>query len=156
MVQPQRLRKKIWILKMTLKIKYLHPGAFLPKYLRQGDASMDLYANENNILQPHQRALISTGIAMAIPTGHVGLIWDRSGMAANHGIKSMGGVIDCNYRGEVKVILHNLTDQPFNVEKGMRIAQMLIQKVEQKEILEVEELDDSIRGEKGFGSTGLK
>lgn len=141
---------------MTLKIKKLHPEAILPKYLRPGDAAMDLHSNENKVLQPNQRQLISTGIAMAIPQGNVGLIWDRSGMAANHGIKCMGGVIDSNYRGELKVILHNLTDQPFTIEKGMRIAQMLIQQVEQKEILEVEELDDSVRGEKGFGSTGLK
>ena len=141
---------------MTLKIKKLHPDATLPKYLRPGDAAMDLYSNENKVLQPNQRELISTGIAMAIPLGNVGLIWDRSGMAANHGIKCMGGVIDSNYRGELKVILHNLTNQPFTVEKGMRIAQMLIQQVEQKEILEVEELDDSVRGEKGFGSSGMK
>jgi len=117
---------------------------------------MDLYSSEEKIIQPHQRELIPTGIAMAIPKEHVGLIWDRSGMAANHGIKSMGGVIDCNYRGEIKVILHNLTNQPFMVEKGMRIAQMLIQEVKQKEILEVDELDDTVRGEKAFGSTGLK
>jgi len=117
---------------------------------------MDLYANEAKILQPNQRELISTGIAMAIPQGNVGLIWDRSGMAANHGIKSMGGVIDSNYRGEIKVVLHNLSNQPFTIEKGMRIAQMLIQKVEQKDIIEVEELDGTIRGEKGFGSTGSK
>ncbi len=141
---------------MTLKIKKLHPEAILPKYLRSGDAAMDMYASEHKIIPPNQRELISTGIAMAIPEGYAGLIWDRSGMAANHGIKSMGGVIDSNYRGEIKVILHNLTNRPFSVEKGMRIAQMLIQKVEQKEILEVEELDDSIRGEKGFGSTGMK
>ena len=141
---------------MTIKIKKLHPEATMPKYLRPGDAAMDLYSCENKIIQPNQRELISTGIAMAIPREHVGLIWDRSGMAANHGIKSMGGVIDSNYRGEIKVILHNLTSQPFAVEKGMRIAQMLIQKVEQKTILEVEELDDTIRGEKGFGSTGMK
>ncbi len=141
---------------MTLKIKKLHPEATMPKYLRTGDAAMDLYACEPKIIQPNQRELISTGIAMAIPQGNVGLIWDRSGMAANHGLKSMGGVIDSNYRGEIKVILHNLTAQPFVVEKGMRIAQMLIQKIEQKEILEVQELDESVRGEKGFGSTGSK
>jgi|SRR3989344_5589890 len=141
---------------MTLKIKKMHPEATIPKYLRPGDAAMDLYSCESKIIQPQQRELISTGIGMAIPREQVGLIWDRSGMAANHGIKSMGGVIDSNYRGEIKVILHNLTNQPFTIEKGMRIAQMLIQKVEQKEIIEVEELGDTIRGEKAFGSTGLK
>lgn len=141
---------------MTLKIKKLHPEATIPKYLILGDAAMDLYACEHKIIRPNQRELIPTGIAMAIPQGNVGLIWDRSGMAANYGIKSMGGVIDSNYRGEIKVILHNLTAQPFVVEKGMRIAQMLIQKIEQKEIMEVQELDESVRGEKGFGSTGFK
>ena len=141
---------------MTLKIKKMHPEATIPKYLRPGDAAMDLYSCESKVIQPQQREVVSTGIAMAIPKEHVGLIWDRSGMAANHGIKSMGGVIDSNYRGEIKVILHNLTNQPFTVEKGMRIAQMLIQKVEQKEILEVEDLDDTVRGEKAFGSTGMK
>ena len=141
---------------MTIKIKKLHPEATMPKYLRPGDAAMDLYSCENKIIQPNQRELISTGIAMAIPREHVGLIWDRSGMAANHGIKSMGGVIDSNYRGEIKVILHNLTNQAFTIEKGMRIAQMLIQEVTQNQIIEVEELDDTVRGEKAFGSTGLK
>ena len=141
---------------MTLKIKKFHSEATMPKYLRPGDAAMDLYSCESKVIQPQQREVVSTGIAMAIPKEHVGLIWDRSGMAANHGIKSMGGVIDSNYRGEIKVILHNLTNQPFTVEKGMRIAQMLIQKVEQKEILEVEDLDDTVRGEKAFGSTGMK
>src|SRR3989344_625551 len=128
-------------------VKKLHPKAILPKYIRPQDAAMDLYSCENLIIPPQQRVLVPTGIAMAIPLGSVGLIWDRSGMAANHGIKSMGGVIDCTYRGEIKVILHNLTNQPFTIEKGMRIAQMLIQKVEQKEIIEVEELGDTIRGE---------
>ena len=141
---------------MTLKIKKFHSEATMPKYLRPGDAAMDLYSCENKIIQPNQRELISTGIAMAIPREHVGLIWDRSGMAANHGIKSMGGVIDSNYRGEIKVILHNLTNQAFTIEKGMRIAQMLIQEVTQNQIIEVEELDDTVRGEKAFGSTGLK
>src|SRR3989344_8194090 len=136
-------------------VKKLHPQAILPKYIRPQDAAMDLYSCEELIIPPQQRVLVPTGIAMAIPTGFVGLIWDRSGMAANHGIKSMGGVIDCNYRGEIKVILHNLTNQPFMVEKGMRIAQMLIQEVKQKEILEVDELDDTVRGEKAFGSTGF-
>ena len=139
-----------------LKIKKTHPGATMPKYLRPGDAAMDLYSSEDKIIQPHQRELIPTGIAMAIPAGNVGLIWDRSGMAANYGIKSMGGVIDSNYRGEIKIIIPQLTNQPFTIEKGMRIAQMLIQPVEQKQIMEVEDLDDTIRGEKAFGSTGLK
>src|SRR3989338_2779545 len=141
---------------MTLHLKKLSPEAILPKYQQAGDAAMDLYSCEDKIILPQQRELISTGIAMAIPAGYVGLIWDRSGLADNHGLKSMGGVIDCNYRGEIKVILHNLTTQPFTIEKGMRIAQMLIQKVESKEIVEVEDLSATVRGEQGFGSSGMK
>ena len=139
-----------------IRVKKLHPDAILPKYIRPQDAAMDLYSCENLIIPPQQRVLVPTGIAMAIPLGSVGLIWDRSGMAANHGIKSMGGVIDCTYRGEIKVILHNLTNQPFTIEKGMRIAQMLIQEVHQKEIIEVQELDETVRGSGGFGSSGMK
>ena len=141
---------------MTIKVKKLHPEAILPKYIRPQDAAMDLYSCEEMTLPPQQRVLVPTGIAMAIPSGFVGLIWDRSGMAANYGIKSMGGVIDSSYRGEIKVILHNLTSTPFTIEKGMRIAQMLIQEVHQKEIIEVQELDDTIRGAGGFGSSGMK
>ena len=140
---------------MTIKIKKLHPEAILPKYLRPGDAAMDLYSSEEKIIQPHQRELIPTGIAMAIPKEHVGLIWDRSGMAANHGIKSMGGVIDCNYRGEIKVILHNLTNQPFMVEKGMRIAQMVIKEVVRAKVDETFTLDETVRSGGGFGHTGI-
>jgi|SRR3989344_370461 len=139
-----------------IKVKKLHPDATIPKYIRPQDAAMDWYSSEEVIIPPQQRVLVPTGIAMAIPVGFVGLIWDRSGMAANHGIKSMGGVIDCNYRGEIKIILHNLTDKPFTIEKGMRIAQMLIQEVHQKEIVEVQELDDTVRGAEGFGSSGMK
>ena len=141
---------------MTIKVKRLHPDAILPKYIRPQDAAMDLYSCESITIPPHQRVMVPTGLAMAIPSGFVGLIWDRSGMAANHGIKSMGGVIDSDYRGEIKVILHNLTDTPFSVEKGMRIAQMLIQEVHQKEIVEVTELDETVRGKEGFGSSGLR
>ncbi len=141
---------------MTIKIKKLSSSATIPKYIREGDAAMDLYSNESKILKPNTRTIVFTGIAMAIPMGYVGLIWDRSGMAIKQGIKSMGGVIDENYRGEIGVILHNLSTEPFSIEPGMRIAQMLIQKVHQKELIEVEELDDSVRGENAFGSTGFK
>jgi dUTP pyrophosphatase len=137
-----------------IKIKKLTDDAIAPKYIREGDAAMDFYANETKIIQPNHREIISTGIAMAIPKGFVGLLWDRSGMAANHGIKRLGGVIDSNYRGEIKIILHNLSNQPFTVEKGTRIVQMLIQSVEQKQILEVQNLDDTERNEQRFGSSG--
>ncbi|MBI1968460.1 dUTP diphosphatase [Candidatus Woesearchaeota archaeon] len=141
---------------MTLHIKKLSATATIPKYIHPHDAGMDLYSDETINIQPGERKLIPTGIAMAIPSGYVGLIWDRSGLAAKHGIKSMGGVIDANYRGEIKVILHNLSDTPFTVEKGMRIAQLLIQPIEKKKIVEVEELDATERAEQGFGSTGTR
>jgi len=100
--------------------------------------------------------LIPTGIALAIPSGYVGLIWDKSGIATNHGLKTMAGVIDSGYRGEVKILIHNLSNQPYTVQAGTKIAQMLIQPVVQNEIIEVKDLDDTSRGERGFGSTGME
>ena len=141
---------------MTLKIKKLSPTAILPKYVLPHDAGMDLYACETTVIAAQERTLIATGIAMAIPIGYVGLIWDKSGIATKHGLKTMAGVIDSGYRGEVKILMHNLSDKSYRVEAGTRIAQMLIQPVEQKEIMEVKELDDTGRGQGGFGSTGVK
>lgn len=139
---------------MTLKIKKLAADAILPKYANPYDAGMDLYALETVTLQPNERQSISTGIAMAIPPGYVGLIWDKSGIAGKHGLKTMAGVIDAGYRGEIKIVVHNFSSQSYTFEKGTKVAQMLIQAVEQKQIVEVEELDDTTRGEGGFGSTG--
>lgn len=139
-----------------IKIKKLHPEAILPNYAHPGDAGMDFFSNETTTLQPGERKLISTGISMAIPEGHVGLIWDKSGLASKHGLKTMAGVIDTGYRGEIKILIHNLSSSPYIIEKGNKIAQMLIQPVEQKKIIEVEDLDDTARGKDGFGSTGLK
>ncbi len=141
---------------MTIKIKKLHPHAILPRYAHPHDAGMDFFASETVTLQPNERKLIPTGIAMAIPPGYVGLLWDKSGMAANFGLKTMGGVIDSGYRGEIRIVIHNLSDKPYTFERGTKIAQMLIQPVEQKQLIEVKELDDTSRGEGGFGSTGVK
>ncbi len=139
-----------------IKIKKIHPEAIMPKYVRPKDAAFDIYSIETKDIMPNQRVLISTGIIMAIPEGYVGLIWDRSGLAAKDGIITLGGVIDCTYRGEIKIILHNLSSNTFTVEKGTRIAQMLIQPVVQKVIIEVSDLDDTVRGEGGFGSSGMR
>ena len=141
---------------MTIKIKKLEATATLPNYAHPGDAGMDFYANETVTISPNERKIISTGIAMAIPQGYVGLVWDKSGLASNHGLKTMAGVIDASYRGEIKILLHNLSNKPYLVEKGNKIAQMLIQPVEQREVVEVEDLNDTSRGADGFGSTGLK
>ena len=92
---------------------------------------------------------------MELPEGFVGLVWDKSGLAIKNGIKTMAGVIDSGYRGEIGIVLANLSDQDFKIEKGQKIAQMLIQKVEWAEIEEVKELSKTKRGDGGFGSTGL-
>lgn len=139
-----------------IKIKKLSEDATLPRYAQPGDAGMDFYSNEEITILPNERKLVSTGISMAIPEGYVGLIWDKSGIATKHGIKTMAGVIDSGYRGEVKILVHNLSDQVHKIEKNTKVAQMLIQPIECREVIEVEELDQTERGEEGFGSTGIK
>jgi dUTP pyrophosphatase len=139
---------------MILKIKKLDPDAILPSFAHPGDAGLNIYANETVTLLSGQSAKIKTGIAMEIPEGYVGLMWDRSSMAINHRIKSLGGVIDSGYRGESLLGLINLGDEPYTIEKGHKVMQMLIQKVEAPEIIEVAELTETSRGEGDFGSTG--
>lgn len=139
-----------------IHIKKLISTAVVPSYAHAHDAGMDLYACENMVITAGMRGLVPTGMAMAIPAGYVGLIWDKSGMALKFGLKVMGGVIDSGYRGEIKVIVYNLSSADYHVEKGMKVAQMLIQSVVQMPIIEVEDLDSTTRGEGGFGSTGLR
>lgn len=139
---------------MKLSVKKLIPEAKVPTRAHHDDAGLDLYAAEEYVLQPGARQAVKTGVAIAIPSGYVGLIWDKSGIAAKAGIKTMGGVIDASYRGEVQVIVTNLSSNDHTIEKGSKISQILIQKVELPEVCEVSELDDTIRGEGGFGSTG--
>ena len=139
-----------------IHIKKLHPNAIIRSYAHIHDAGMDLYASESMVIKAGERVLVPTGIAMAIPEGYVGLIWDKSGMAAKFGLKTMAGVIDAGYRGEVKIVMYNLSSLDYAVEKGMKVAQMLIQPVVQMPLMEVVELDATVRGEGGFGSTGLK
>lgn len=141
---------------MLLPIQKINPDATLPRSIRDGDAALDLYSSEDILIPFNERRVVSTGIAMSIPPGYVGLVWDRSGLAARNGLTMLGGVIDSNYRGEIKVIIHNLGVESFQVEKGMRIAQILIQPTIQPEILEVHNLNETVRGADGFGSSGLK
>jgi dUTP pyrophosphatase len=140
---------------MTLKVKRLVPNAKLPIYATLHDAGMDLYSSKTIILSPGQRVTVPTGVAVAIPKGYVGLIWDKSGIAFNGGLKTLGGVIDSGYRGEIGVIIQNLSLKEYTIQEGKKIAQMLVQKIEQKEIIEVDSLDETDRGSGGFGSTGL-
>lgn len=141
-----------------ISVKRLDPEMPLPQRAHAGDAGADLCAAETRTLAPGERALIGTGIAIALPMGTVGLIHPRSGLAAKHGISIVNtpGTIDAQYRGELKICLLN-TDRetPFTVERGMRIAQLVVQKVELVDFTEVAELDDTQRGAQGYGSTGL-
>ena len=126
----------------------------MPSYAHDGDAAFDLRSAEEHLLKPGHKAIVKTGLKMAIPEGHVGLIWDRSGLAAKNGVHVLAGVVDSGYRGEVGVVLKNLGDADVEITKNMRIAQMLIQPVVTTNIEESKELDNSKRGEGGFGSTG--
>jgi len=139
---------------IPVKVKRLHPDAQLPKYGRPGDAGLDLCALEDCVLAPNNQQVIKTGIAVALPEGTVGLVWDRSGMAAKNGVKTMGGVIDHAYRGEIGVVMMNLRTTPYAIKKGDRVAQLLVQPIHAAEIHEVEELDETQRGLGGFGSSG--
>lgn len=139
---------------MELKVKKLHPDAKIPTYAHHNDAGFDLYAMESVTIPVGVRVLVGTGIAVEIPDGYVGLIWDKSGLSNNHGLKTLGGVMDAGYRGEIKVGLMNLSDEDYTITTGHKVAQMLIQKVEHAEIKEVAELTDTARGHGGFGSTG--
>jgi len=127
-----------------------------PSYAHAGDAGLDLYSAEECVLKPLERKLISTGIKVAVPHGYEAQVRPRSGLALNHGISIVNtpGTIDSGYRGVVGVIAINLGQNEFRIEKNMKIAQMVVNRVESVDIEEVESLDDTSRGERGFGSTG--
>ncbi len=139
---------------MELRYKKLHPDAKVPTYAHATDAAMDLYTVEDFLLAPGERKSVPTGLAFAIPTGYVGLIWDKSGVSHKRGIKCLGGVIDSGYRGEVFLGVVNVGTQTQQFAKGDKVSQMLIQKVEQPHLVEIDELDETDRGEGAFGSTG--
>lgn len=141
----------------TLQVRRLDHGLPLPSYARPGDAGMDLAARETVTLEPGERAVVATGVAVAVPHGCVGLVHPRSGLAARSGVSLVNapGTIDEGYRGEIKVILVNLDRHtPVTLERGDRIAQLVVQRVESVTVTEVAELPPSERGADGFGSTG--
>jgi dUTP pyrophosphatase len=140
-------------MKLELKVKKIDPEAKIPCYSHPGDAGMDLFSLVDEVIQPGEVKPIPTGIQMAIPEGYVGLIWDKSGISLR-GVHRLAGVVDAGYRGEVRVVMANLGKEPYAIKKGMKIAQMLVQPVETMAIVEAEELDETSRGEGGFGSTG--
>ena len=138
----------------SISCERLRPSAKIPTRTHASDAGLDLYAAENYSIPAYGQAAINTGIKMAIPLGFVGLIWDKSGLA-NQGFKTMGGVVDASYRGEIKVIFKNLSEDIYNIEAGQKIAQLLIQKIETPSVIETKIEDEAERGDKGFGSSGL-
>jgi dUTP pyrophosphatase len=142
---------------VTLRFRRLSEAARPPAQAHEGDAGYDLHAAEAATIGPGERASVGTGIAIAIPEGQAGLVIPRSGLAARHGISVVNapGLIDSGYRGELRVLLLNTdTDEAFTVQPGDRIAQLVLVAVETPELLEVEELDETVRGAGGFGSTG--
>jgi dUTP pyrophosphatase len=142
---------------VTLRFRRLSAAARPPAQAHEGDAGYDLHAAEAVTIDPGERASVGTGIAVAIPSGHAGLVVPRSGIAARHGISVVNGpgLIDSGYRGELRVLLLN-TDRAerFSVEPGDRIAQLVLVAVETPALEEVVELDETARGAGGFGSTG--
>ncbi len=139
-----------------IPVKRLHPAARLPHYAHTGpfgDLAADLYSVEAAHIEPHTTALVPTGLAMAFPAGYGALVEDRSGLAVR-GITTLAGVIDPGYRGELKVVLLNINDEPITLAAGDRIAQLrIVQRIEAS-FEEVSDLDETHRGEGGFGSTG--
>ena len=138
---------------MPVEVKVDGAGE-LPDYASAGAAGADLRARESVVLPPGGRAAVATGVHVEIPAGHVGLVWPRSGLAVRHGIDTLAGVIDSDYRGEVRVVLVNHGDAAFRIEPGDRIGQLLVQKVERASFSRAGSLAATSRGEGGFGSTG--
>lgn len=144
---------------LTVSVKRLDPTVELPSYAYEGDAGLDLRANESVDIPPFSRVLIQTGLAIALPDGFAGFVQPRSGMALKRGltIANTPGLIDARYRGEIKVIAVNIDPhETIHIERGERIAQLVIQQVPVVRLIEVDELDETDRGCGGFGSSGSK
>lgn len=141
---------------VKIPLRRLDPDLPIPRHARTGDAGVDLYAREAVVLAPGERRLVPTGVAVAIPDGHAGIVTPRSGLALRWGIGIVNapGVVDSGYRGELAIILINLGSEPVPIERGDRIAQLLVVPVSSLEFEPVEDLEESDRGAAGFGSTG--
>jgi len=140
---------------IKILIKKLHQEAKVPAYALAGDAGMDLYSIIDALLKPGEKISCPTGVAIKIPEGYVGLVWDKSGLAHKSGITNIGGVYDSNYTGEYIIGLVNLGKEDYIIKKGQKIAQLLIQKIESPTVELVEEMPETVRGANRFGSTGL-
>jgi dUTP pyrophosphatase len=143
---------------LIVSFKRIHPEAGVPEYAHDGDAGCDLRSMCDLELRPGERAIVPTGIAMSIPEGYAGFVQPRSGLAAKHGISIVNtpGLIDSHYRGEIKAILINTDPEAsFEIKQGDKVCQLVFQKVDQALFVEVDELDETVRGSGGFGSTGV-
>ena len=150
--------KEVVVADIQIPFVQIHLDLPQPKYAHDSDAGADLVSAEDAVLKPGQRLAIATGLHVAIPMGYVGLVHPRSGLALKHGISMVNtpGTIDAGYRGEIKVILINHdSETEFKISRGDRIAQLVIQKVEKANFVQVENLEQSDRGSGGFGSTGV-
>lgn len=142
---------------MKLLVQIINKNAIIPFYAHEDDAGLDLFSVEKVIINPMERKLVHTGIKIQLPENTEAQVRPRSGLALKNGITLLNspGTIDAGYRGEIKLLMINLGEKPFMVEKKMKIAQMVIKPVERVDVKKVSELDDTKRGENGFGSTGL-
>ena len=142
---------------MTVKLRKIDPAAILPSYAHPGDAGMDVRSVEELVVDPGGRKLVRTGLVMMLPPGYEAQVRPRSGLALKNGVTVLNtpGTIDEGYRGEVGVILANFGTEPFRVEKGAKIAQIVIAPCTRAEIVETAEIDETARGTGGFGSTGV-
>ncbi|GAA8145386.1 dUTP diphosphatase [Helicobacter pylori] len=142
---------------MKIKIQKIHPNALIPKYQTEGSSGFDLHAVEEVVIKPHSVGLVKIGIYLSLEVGYELQVRTRSGLALNHQVMVLNspGTVDNDYRGEVKVILANLSDKDFKVQVGDRIAQGVVQKTYKAEFIECERLDETSRGSGGFGSTGV-
>jgi dUTP pyrophosphatase len=139
-----------------LKVKKLSSDAVVPTRTTAGAAGYDLYASKAATIPARGKFIVPTDIAMAIPLGYYGRVAPRSGLAAKHHIDVGAGVIDADYRGAVGVVLFNHAETDYEIAKGDRVAQLVITKIDTPQVIEVDDLDDTVRGEGGFGSTGFQ
>ncbi len=139
---------------MKIRVQKINPDAKLPSFAYEGDAGMDLFAAEECEIAPLERKAVGTGFKIAVPRGYAGFVWDKSGLALAGGLTTLAGVLDSGYRGELKIVLFNLGKESYKIEKHQKIAQLIIKKIEIPEIAE-EILDETERGRRGFGSSGL-
>ncbi|RVZ83947.1 dUTP diphosphatase [Helicobacter pylori] len=142
---------------MKIKIQKIHPNALIPKYQTEGSSGFDLHAVEEVTIKSHSVGLVKIGICLSLEVGYELQVRTRSGLALNHQVMVLNspGTVDNDYRGEIKVILANLSDKDFKVQVGDRIAQGVVQKTYKAEFIEYEQLDETSRGSGGFGSTGV-